>query len=452
MKKLFLFIILKFLIVSASAQSAQTIGFDAPLDSILLAKFNSGTPGVAVLVAKKGKIEYRKAFGLASLELSVGMRPEMLFNLGSITKQFTAVAVLQLMESGKLSLQDSIQKYIPKFPQKGYKITIENLLTHTSGIRDYMQMNDKDPFIDRHDFKPEELINYFKDEPLEFKPGSRYSYSNSGYVLLGYIIEQISGKSYLSYLQEYIFNPLGLNNTFYDSSNTILPGRTSGYQGSVKYLKADYWGASLPFAAGGLISNVDDLFRWHLGLLSGKVLKKDGLRKAFTPAKLKDGTLINYGYGWMLGHLGNFKSISHGGAMTGYRTQQLYYPDQDVYIVILANCDQAPTEELSTSISTLILGKSTQTDFKQNETVLALYCGVYELSEDPKRKISVNMENGRLVATTSTGQKLQFVFQSESKFEFKDISDAIGAFAIENNKTNGFVIQQNGTFHWTKIK
>jgi len=451
MKKSFLFIILPIWIFSASAQLKRNLSLDARLDSLLSANFKPGEPGVALLVARKGEITYRKAFGSASLELNVAMKPDMLFNLGSISKQFTAVAVLQLMESGRLSLQDSIQKYIPRFPPKGYKITIENLLSHTSGIRDYMQMNDSDPYIDRHDFKPVELINYFKNEALEFKPGTRYRYSNSGYVLLGYIIEQISGKTYAKYLQDNIFNPLGLKNTFYDNADTIFSGRTNGYQKHERYEKADYWGASLPFAAGGLISNVDDLLNWHLGLLSGKLLKQETLTRAFLPARLRDGSTINYGYGWTIGQSGDLKVISHGGAITGYRTFQLYYPDPDVYIAILANCEQVPIEELATTISTLVLGRPLQTDVKLTGAILARYTGVYELSGDVKRQISVKIENGKLVAT-SAGQKLQFVFQSELKFGFKDIADAQGEFMIENNKANGFVIRQNGSFHWKKIK
>jgi CubicO group peptidase (beta-lactamase class C family) len=220
----------------------------AKLDKLMEEKYTSPGPGCAVLVAKQGKILYNKAFGSADLELNVPLQPGMVFKLGSITKQFTAVAILQLVEQGKISLQDSLQKYIRDFPSKGYTITIENLLTHTSGIKDYMQIDYPEPYLERRDFTPPQLIDSFKNVPLEFEPGTKFSYSNSGYFLLGYIIEKIAGKAYPDYIRENILRPPGLSHTYLDSSNIIIPNRVNGY-------------------------------------------KKETLDKAFTPFKLKDGTL-----------------------------------------------------------------------------------------------------------------------------------------------------------------
>lgn len=174
----------------------QNTQIEKQLDGLLAEQFKQTEPGCEVLVAKEGQVIYKKAFGSADLELNVAIAPDMVFNLASITKQFTAVAILQLVEQYKISLQDSLQKFIADFPSKGHTITIENLLTHTSGIKDYMQINYPNLYMERWDFTPKQLIDSFKNYPLEFEPGTKFSYSNSGYYLLGYIIQKVTGKSY----------------------------------------------------------------------------------------------------------------------------------------------------------------------------------------------------------------------------------------------------------------
>src|ERR1700754_3793441 len=203
---------------------AQTPGdVSKTVDSLLAPRFTGNRPGISVLISQKGHVVYKKAYGSANMELNVPITTDMVFDLGSITKQFTAVAILQLMEKGKLSLKDSLQKYIPDYPSKRYTITIENLLTHTSGISDYMRLGYKEPFMERRDFAPKELSHLFKNEPLEFEPGTQFKYSNSGYYLLGYIIEVITGESYERYIQENILSPLSLTHTFYTKPNVIIP-------------------------------------------------------------------------------------------------------------------------------------------------------------------------------------------------------------------------------------
>ncbi len=205
------------------------------------------------------------------------------------------------MEQGKLSLQDSLQKYISDYPAKGYKITIEHLLTHTSGIKDYMQIDYPEPYMERRDFNPKQLIDSFKNFPLEFEPGTAFRYSNSGYFLLGYIIEKVSGKSFYRYIEENLLKPLGLSNTYFDTADIIIPGMVRGYgKEGAGFRNADFWSMTIAWAAGGLISNTEDLYKWHQGLFSYKILKKEVLEKAFIPFKLKDGRTTEYGYGWLL--------------------------------------------------------------------------------------------------------------------------------------------------------
>ena len=289
MNKSVLYLLIFLLAVSCSFGQDKQI--EKKLDFLLTKQFNSAEPGCEVLVSKHGQVIYKKAFGSADLELNVPLKPDMVFNLASITKQFTAVAILQLVEQGKISLQDSLQKFIPDFPSKGYTITIENLLTHTSGIRDYMQINYPNLYMERWDFSPEQLIDSFKNYSLEFEPGTKFSYSNSGYYLLGYIIQKVSGERYQSYIEDNLLKPLGLTHTYFDSANIIIPNRVNGYRKDGAIFKnADYWSPTIEYAAGGLISNVGDLFKWHQGLYSYKILKKETLEKAFTSYHLKDGT------------------------------------------------------------------------------------------------------------------------------------------------------------------
>lgn len=447
-----LYFLLSFLwIVCTYGQSKEDVQLEKKLDELLSSKFRTSEPGCEILVAKKGEIVYKKAFGSANLELNVPIKPEMVFKLGSITKQFTAVAILQLVEQGKISLQDSLQKFVPDFPSNSKKITIENLLTHTSGIRDYMQIDYPEPNLERRDFDPKELIDRFKNFPLEFEPGTKYKYSNSGYFLLGYIIEKVSGKSYKAYLQENILKPLNLNHIYFDTSNNIIPNRVNGYRKEgAEFKNADYWSMTIAYAAGELISNVDDLLKWNKGLYSYKILKKETLEKAFVPFKLKDGSMTEYGYGWILKNINGIKSIEHGGAITGFLSTEIYFPKEDVFVAALFNCECAPKDELSVDITSLALGKTFQNEVKIDDTLLNEYIGTYTLSIDNKRTIEIVKENGYLLAKISGQGTVPLIFQSDVKFQFKNILGAECEFIKENGKVTKFNVSQNGNFEWKR--
>src|SRR5687768_10124353 len=264
----------------ALAQQADVQMLTTELDKLLAAQFKDNEPGVAVLVARKGEIIYKKGFGLANLELDVPMQVDNIFRIGSITKQFTAVAILQLMEQGKLNLQDEITKFIPDYPTQGNKITIEHLLTHTSGIRSYTSMSDYFGKI-KLDMKPSEMIDYFKNEPMDFAPGAEHRYNNSGYYLLGYIIEQITGKTYAQYLEENFFKPLEMTNSLYGNDQAIIKKRASAYSmGDNGFENSPSMSMTQPYAAGSIQSTVSDLFKWHQAVNSYKLVKKENLEKA----------------------------------------------------------------------------------------------------------------------------------------------------------------------------
>ncbi len=418
------------------------------IDEILAGQFKPTDPGCAVLIAKKGQIIYQKSFGSANLELNVAMKPDMIFRLGSITKQFTSVAILQLAEQGKISLQDSIQKYIKDFPAKGYTITIENLLTHTSGIREFTQLDIPDPFIRRKDLAPREIIDLFKNEPLDFQPGTKFKYSNSGYFLLGYIIELISNKKYQDYIRENIIKPLGLTNTYYENFTQIIPNRLKGYKKeNNRYENADFLSATIPFAAGSLLSNVADLYKWHQALYHYTLLKKETLEKAFRPFTLTNGTKTSYGYGWFIVEMNGSQSIQHGGNINGFRSNEIYFPNEDVFVATLFNCECAPMEELSSQIATLSIGKiPSEKGMDIAEKILNSYTGKYVSPLDANRPIVISKEGNRLYAAVPGEWKAELIALSETKFNIKNISPAGVAefFKDTNEKVIKLIMTQSG--------
>jgi CubicO group peptidase (beta-lactamase class C family) len=434
-------------------QTKQDKQLEKILDNFLSTQFKPSDPGCEILVAKKGAVVYKKAFGNANMELNVPIRTDMVFNLASVTKQFTAVGILQLVEQSKILLSDSLQKFIPDFPSKGYTITIENLLTHTSGIRDYMQIDYANLYMERWDFKPKQLIDSFKNYALEFDPGTKFSYSNSGYYLLGYIIQKVSGQSYQSYIQNHLLKPLGLSHTYFDSSSIIIPNRVNGYRKEEDVFKnVDYWSPTIEYAAGGLISNVDDLFKWHKGLYSYQILKKETIQKAFIPYLLKDGTATGYGYGWFLKTSNGIKSIEHEGGIPGFKSNVIYFPAEDIFIAALFNCGTVPVDDLSNTISSIALGKPLQMDLKVDTKILDEYEGVYQLTIDNSRTITMRKENNQLIAEVSKTEKIPILFQSETNFQFKNLLDANCEFIKEKGKVTRFNVSQNGHFTWVKIQ
>ncbi len=419
------------------------------LDDILSGQFKSTDPGCAILIARKGQIIYQKSFGNADLELNVPITPEMIFKIGSMTKQFTAIAVLQLMEQNKISLKDSIQKFITDFSPKGHTITIENLLTHTSGIVEYTQLDISDPFIRRKDLAPKEIIELFKNKPLEFEPGTKFKYSNSGYFLLGYVIEVITNKRYKDYIQENIIAPLGLTNTYYDDLNRIIPNRVKGYKkDKATFENADYQSATIPFSAGALISNNADLYKWNKALFSYTVVKKETLEMAFTPFKLSDGTQTNYGFGWFIIDMDGSQSIQHGGNINGFRSNEIYFPKQDVFVSALFNCECAPLEELSEQISFLAIGKvpPAKKGIDIEDSITNTYVGKYVFDGDPKRPLIITKEDGQLYAGIPGEWKAKLIALSKTRFDIKDIRPAgtIDFFTDSSGKVLKMVTTQSG--------
>jgi len=316
-----------------------------------------------------------------------------------------------------------------------------------------MQINYQTPYMERWDFDPKQLIDSFKNYPLQFEPGTKFSYSNSGYYLLGYIIEKVSGKIYQSYVQDNILTPLALNHTYFDSDGIIIPRRINGYRkDNGDFKNANFWSTTIAYSAGGLLSNIEDLYKWFKGLLAYKILKKETLEKAFTPFTLKNGTKTTYGYGWYIQNLSNVSSIEHSGKMNGFTSNEIYYPQQNVFIAVLFNSEGAPKDEISKDISEIVLGQSLQTGIKISDDILNSYVGTYSLTTDPNRTLVILKENNRLIANVSKQKSFELLFQTTTKFQLKAVRDMTGEFIQENGNITKILVTQNGQFEWKKIK
>ena len=426
------FIFYFFILISSYGQKVNSKKLAVNLDNLISSRLPNIAPGCVVLVAEKGQVIYKKAFGSANLELHVAMQPDMVFRIGSITKQYTAVSILQLVEQGKISLQDSIQKFIKDFPSKGHTITIENLLTHTSGIVDYEVLNFPIPNAIRIDFPPKQIIDSLSKLPLDFIPGSKFGYSNSNYFLLAYIIEQVSGNSYKDYLTANIFKPAGLQNTYYDVPEEIISNRVSGYaRHNSQYSNAGYISMTQVFGAGALLSNVDDMFSWHQALYQLKLIKKETLDKAFTPYKLSDGNLTEYGYGWIIKNRNGFTSIEHSGGIDGFQSDEIYFPQQDIFIATLYNSLNEGGEDMSfmkldNDIATLSVGQNLEQEISVDTSLLKQYVGVYEVDlNNINHKLIVTFENGKLFIEASLPAdrltKVQLLAENKNKFFIKEV-------------------------------
>ncbi len=299
----------------------------------------------AALVAKNGKILLNNAYGMANYELSVTNTPAIKFRICSITKQFTAMAIMQLQEKGLLSVKDTLDKYIPDFPN-AQKITIHHLLTHTSGIFNISALPD---IIERakQDIMLEKEVAFIKSQKAEFTPGHHYSYNNSGYILLTYIIEKVSGKSYGQYLQQNIFNPLGMKNSGVDSPTPIIKNRAAGYSKDASGLiNAAYTNMAWTAGAGQLYSTIDDMYRWHCALQNGTIISKEAI-KIMQSGHVQVGTSDEW-YGYGFSHVKNTKFgllIGHRGRTLGFHSAYYYYPEHDLAIIILSNFMFAPLRE-----------------------------------------------------------------------------------------------------------
>lgn len=413
-------LLLSFMLTIVVSAQNQTQQFD---DIVSQYYSNADAPGATILVAKNGKTIYRKAVGKSSLELDVDMVPENIFMLASITKQFTAVSILMLEEQGKLSLQDPITKFIPDYPTNGKTITVHHLLNHTSGIKSYTGIGNLVE-VARDDKTLDELIDYFKNEPMDFNPGEEFRYNNSGYILLGKIIEVLSGDTYENFIENKIFKRLGMTSSSYGNNRELVKNRVEGYEENENgFVNASYLSMTLPHAAGSLTSTVDDMLKWQNALTNNTLIKASSLDKAINGSKLNNGEHIGYGYGLGEASLKGSKGYTHSGGIFGTSTNGIYLIDENVYVIGLSNCSCNDIGAVTQSLAAIAIGKPfpTMKDvIKLSEDKLKQWVGAYEFEDGAIRHIF--MKGGKLksIRESETNTVFDIFPLSENRFMFEE--------------------------------
>lgn len=343
------------LVCGAAAQSAAPNG-DAVADYLRTEMARQHIPGLALLITQDGEIVRAEGFGLANVELQVPVKPETVFQSGSMGKQFTAAAVMMLVEEGKVGLDDPLTKYFPDAPASWKEVTVRELLSHTAGFTDYPEK-----FDFRKDWTEDELLKMVEGIPLAYPPGTKWDYSNLGYLTLGILIHKVTGEFYGDFLQQRIFKPLGMQKTRIISEADIVPNRAAGYRLVKGELKNQEWVAPMvnTTADGSLYFSVLDLAKWDSALYTGKLLKKSSFDQMWTPVKLKNGqpNKDGYGFGWFVGERHGHRVVSHDGAWQGFKTAIARFVDDKLTVVVLANLAEATPGEMADHVAEIVLAQ-----------------------------------------------------------------------------------------------
>ena len=356
-----------------------------------------------VLVAKAEKVLFSKSYGMADLEWNIPNSPDTRFNIASMTKQFTAASILLLEDRGKLNTDDLVKKYLTDAPASWDKITIYHLLTHTSGISDDAAKYEPGT--------PDKLV--FRDVPLNFQPGEQWAYTSLGYMVLGYLIERISGQTYEQFVQQNIFKPLRMNDSGLMSFVTIIPRRASGYwPGSNGIENAEHWEPRIGFSAGSLYSTIEDLLRWEEGLFGGRLLTPESLHKITTPFR------SDYACGLHDNRINGHLMIEHDGNNIGFNADMAYYPEERITVIVLANLNGTVTGEMTKALAAVAHGETPPTPSVHKEIplsngVLARYAGTYQF---PQYRLKMMPEGNHLLVEFDDGSTLPVFPESETKF------------------------------------
>jgi CubicO group peptidase (beta-lactamase class C family) len=424
MKKIIIFILLPF---TLQAQKNYTQLLDQYMIAQNQVKGFTGT----VLVMKQNKVLLRKAYGMADREWNIPNTPETRFEIGSATKQFTAACILQLTEQGKLSLEDKLSKFLPNFP-KADSVTIHMLLNHTSGIANYTSQLQFGS-LSTLSLSKDSMISFFANKPYSFLPGTRYSYTNSGYFLLGYIIEKVSGFSYGEYLKQNIFDKIGMNQSGVNKSDSILSMRARGYSMmGKKVVNAANISMEWPFSAGALFSTVDDLYKWDRALYGTGVLTAASKQKMFTPGK------GNYGYGLIIDSLDNHPRIWHNGSIPGFFSKISHFSNDDVCVIVLSNTmvtqnNTLPiTDVLADGLAEIVFDLLVETPYIHKEvaidaSLLDKYVGKY----DAGLTLEVIKKDNKLYRHRDGTPDIELKPESNTKFFYADESNRQLEFELD---------------------
>jgi CubicO group peptidase (beta-lactamase class C family) len=401
------------------------------LDELMAAYCKVNKFNGSVLVSQKGKILLEKGYGIKNAQAKTPNDPQSIFQIYSITKAFTSTVILKLVEEGKLSLSDKLSKFYPEF-SKGDSITIEHLLTHTSGIYDYTRGNNMP------DQTEQSFIKFIESKPLDFSPGSGWNYSNSGYWLLGFIIQKITGMTYEEAVRKYIFKPLHMNQSGFDFKHLSDKYKTTGYAIFSEHTKKEavVYEPPGPFAAGAIYSTVGDLYKFHKGLQTFSIITKASLKKAYTPFK------NNYGYGWIIGSFEGKQVVSHSGGAAGFRSNFLRIPEEDICIILLNNHENAVVDLITKNLVNILFDKpyKVPAEIKLAAPVLEKCTGAF--SVNPSFTMYITIEDGRLAAQASKQHKTVLLAEKENYFYAEEANGFLEFTKAENGKYNELVIHQ----------
>ena len=437
MNKFKLIILILNLFIIARNNSFSQISDDKIInfaDSLMRANYPSDGPGMSLLISRNGNPFYKKAFGMADIEHSIPLSTKNVFDIGSMSKQFTAVCILQLAETGKLNLNDDIKKYLPDYNTHGKNITIENCLNHTSGIPSFTELKGFDSLYQKK-LTVKERNDFFGNHDLLFEPGTDFSYSNSGYFLLALIIEKVSGMSYEDYTKTNIFDKAGMKSSYSNISGNEIPmnaigydrGANAGYQITSDYEK------SWTVGAGNIVSSTGDLLIWTDALNSGKIISKQMLEKAWTPFILPNGLNTNYGYGWNITPVNKRTVIKHGGAINGFLSDADYIPEEEIYISALSNFTGKSPDIITGKIIQKILDIN---DIVPSEVTLEMgtlndYTGSFE----------VNREAVRLIKNFTDEKQYRYIFIEGDSLKIQKTGG--GKFTLKSYGKDKFFIEDS---------
>ena len=403
---------------TARAQSISDAELAAKVDAIAaksLARPN--TVGLSIAVARGDRLILAKGYGKADLEFDIPMNEQTMLRIGSVTKQFSAAAIMRLVEQGRLSLDDTLDKMLPEYPPTSKPVTLRQILNHTSGIWSYTEDS---KFMVRDstlELTPEEVIATFKDKPLEFDPGTKWNYSNSAYYLLGEIIARASGKPYAQHMQDELFTPLGLSRTRYESNRAIIPNRAQGYAFDDGTIRNDQSiGADVPGAAGSLLSSAADLVRWNLALIGGKVVSPESYALMTTPTTLPDGA-APYGFGLGIESFEGRRRIEHGGGIPGFTSSLAYLPDDQLTVAAISNCESFNPGKVVDSIMRAALGieELQPQDLPVPATDMARFAGDFAFDDIPM-SITFFEKDGKVFAQATGQTPALLLYQGNGEF------------------------------------
>jgi D-alanyl-D-alanine carboxypeptidase len=443
----------------ALAQDAGRTAADRPrvvrtIDSLATAALRDGPiAGLSVAVVRGSDTLVMKGYGYADLEHDVAATAHTVYRIGSITKEFTAAAVMQLVEQGRIGLDDSLAKHLPDVPAAWRPVTIRQLLNHTSGIRSYTSAGPKWAAVRRLDMSPDSILGLVRGDTLDFAPGTRWLYNNSGYMLLGLVIEKVSGRPYGEYVTERLFTPLGLSSTLYCESRPLIKHRADGYEPvGNRFVNAEFLSMTHPFSAGALCSSVRDLVKWQRALAGGRVVSAASYGRMSTPDTVRGGRRLNYGFGLMADTLGSHRMVYHGGGINGFVSDAAHFAEDSLTVVVLSNTLPSNPAALGRNIARAVLGiplvapRARPRDLPLTAQERARYLGTYTLKLPNGNTLALRVfeQDGLLLSQATNQPTIRLYSQGNHAFSVDFDPNARLTFTVEGDRATRLTLLQGG--------